>query len=303
MTLLSSEQREAFARDGYLVVAGGVGSSLLDGLRRQLGDWIAESRAQGEAYGETIEGLPRFDLAAEHSAAQPALRRVNNPPEVSERYAEAAFEAPLVDMVAELIGPDVKFHHGKINTKLPGSGTRVEYHQDFSYTPHTNDDMVTALLLLDDMTEQNGCLMVVPGSHREGQKSLWQDDRFTGKVDAAVDREARARAVAITGKAGDACLMHTQLLHGSDANRSALPRSLFITVYCAADAWPLAASPLPNRFEGRIVRGRPQHRVRLMEGEIELPAAFKASSFFVVQEQAAAARAAETTKSSREICA
>ena len=286
MKALTPEQRANFERDGYLLVPGGVGPEMLAALQGQLASWIEESRGRAEAWGETQDGLPRFDLAAEHSAEHPALRRVNNPEEVSEVFATEAFDAPLVDMVADLIGPDVKFHHGKINTKLPGAGTRVDYHQDFSYTPHTNDDMVTALLLLDDMTLENGCLMVVPGSHREGQKSLWQDGRFTGKVDAETDREARGRSVAITGKAGDVCLMHTQLLHGSDPNRSERPRSLCITVYCAADAWPLAPSPLPNRFEGHVVRGAASRNVRLMDGEVELPAAFRASSFFVLQEQA-----------------
>ena len=59
----------------------------------------------------------------------------------------------MTDMVADLIGPNVKFHHCKINLKLPGARTEVAYHQDFAYTPHTNDDIVTALLFLDDIDE------------------------------------------------------------------------------------------------------------------------------------------------------
>jgi hypothetical protein len=47
-------------------------------------------------------------------------------------------DARTVDMVADLIGPDVKFHHCKINLKLSGAKTEVAYHQDFAYTPHTN---------------------------------------------------------------------------------------------------------------------------------------------------------------------
>jgi ectoine hydroxylase-related dioxygenase (phytanoyl-CoA dioxygenase family) len=55
----------------------------------------------------------------------------------------------------------VKFHHCKINLKLPGTDTEVGFHQDFAYTPHTNDDLVTALVMLDDMTLDNGCLRVI----------------------------------------------------------------------------------------------------------------------------------------------
>ena len=94
----------------------------------------------------------------------------------------------MLDMVAELIGPNVKYHHCKINLKLPGSNTAVGYHQDFAYTPHTNDDIITALLMLDDVTEENGCLMVVPGSHRGPMYSLFDGATFTGFVDPAQER-------------------------------------------------------------------------------------------------------------------
>ena len=51
-------------------------------------------------------------------------------------------------MVADLIGPDVKLHHTKINSKLPGSATAVKWHQDFPFTPHSNDSLITALLMV-----------------------------------------------------------------------------------------------------------------------------------------------------------
>jgi len=283
---LSAKQCTAFERDGYLVLPDAVDAAQLSKLRGQLDAWVEESRAHDAPYGETIDKLPRFDIAAEHSSDAPALRRINNPAEVSDIYAEVAFDSAMVDAVAEVIGPDVKFHHGKINVKLPGTTTKVDYHQDFSYTPHTNDDIVTALLMLDDVTVENGCLTVVPGSHREGQKSLWQGNRFTGKVDAETEQDALRRAVPVTGPAGSVCLMHTALLHGSAANRSAQRRTLYICVYTAADAWPLARSPLPNRFEGRIVRGSARPTARLMSGEVELPEDFRAASFFEIQERA-----------------
>src|ERR1043165_1822269 len=99
-------------------------------------------------------------------APRPALRRVNNPSDISEAYRTVMVDARTVDMVADLIGPDVKFHHCKINLKLSGAKTEVSYPQDFAYTPHTNSDVVTALLFLDDIDESNGCLTVVPGSHK-----------------------------------------------------------------------------------------------------------------------------------------
>ena len=180
---------------------------------------------------------------------------MNNPSEVSPAYYDVINHAATVDMIADLIGPNVKFHHCKINLKLPGSQTQVDYHQDFAYTPHTNDDIITALLMLDDMTEENGCLMVVPGSHRGPMHSLFNGDTFTGKVDNTTDADAKAQQVPIYGRAGSVCLMHTRLLHGSESNRSQRSRGLYICVYSAADAFPIARNPMPSPQEGLIVRG------------------------------------------------
>lgn len=285
---LSEAQVESFWRDGYVVAEGAVSAAQLEMMRAGLKQWIDESRGNDTAYGETIDARPRFDLAHTHRADAPALRRVDNPPEIDSVYAEIAFDGGLVDMTADLIGPDLKFHHAKINLKQPGSETRVDWHQDFSYTPHSNDNVVTALLMLDKMSEENGCLMGVPGSHREGQMSLWRGDVFTGKVDEDTARSAKKRARPITGRAGSVCLMHTMLLHGSEPNRSAGARALYICVYSAADAVPLTRSPLPNRFEGRIVRGKASRFARLDPGTVELPPGYRAASFFEVQEKGVA---------------
>ncbi|MFQ5959446.1 MAG: phytanoyl-CoA dioxygenase family protein [Alphaproteobacteria bacterium] len=288
MAALKADEIARFRAEGYLVVAGAITGEALAALRRELDGWVAESREHQGNYGETFDHRHRFDLEAGHSGDEPRLRRVNNPAEVSEAYRAVTHESALADMVADLIGPGIKFHHCKINLKLPGAATRVGYHQDFSYTPHTNDDLVTALLMLDDMTLDNGCLMAVPGSHREGQVSLWQGDSFTGETPAERTAEFEARAVPVTGSAGDLCLMHTSLMHGSAANASARPRGLFITVYSAADAFPLCPSPLPNRFEGEVVRGEASRVARLAGGRVELPPPYRNTSFFEVQGQKSA---------------
>jgi ectoine hydroxylase-related dioxygenase (phytanoyl-CoA dioxygenase family) len=290
MSVLDATQIARFRSEGYLVVEGAVTPPALSVLQRQLSEWVEESRAHTGNYGETLDRRNRFDLEAGHTAEAPRMRRVNNPAEISAGYRDIAWNGAIADCVAALIGPDVKFHHCKINLKLPGTETRVGYHQDFSYTPHTNDDLVTALLMLDDMTLDNGCLMVVPGSHRQGQVSLWREDAFTGETPPALTAEYEARAVPVTGRAGDLCLMHTSVMHGSAPNASNRARGLFIAVYAAADAFPLCPSPLPNRFEGETVRGSPSHAARLQGGMVELPAPYGNTSFFEVQGQRSAAR-------------
>ncbi len=292
--MLSRTQIEQFRRDGYLVLPGAVSAPELAAMRGQIAEWVEESRAHLEPFGPpTVDGRPRFDMGAEHRPDHPALRRVNNPSDFAPAFRQVMEKAAVVDMVADLIGPDVKFHHCKINLKLPGTDTEVGYHQDFAYTPHTNDDLVTALIFIDEVTAENGALMVVPGSHKGPLHSLFEDGRFTGSIEAKTAAEMKARQIPAIGPAGSVCLMHTRLCHGSEANRSQRPRGLYICVYSAADAFPLARNPMANPNEGMIVRGKPTRFARLMEGPIELPAQPKMASFFAVQGQKSAGRAAE----------
>ena len=283
MAVLTQEQRDAFWRDGYLMVEDAVTPAQLTALKVEIASWVEQSRAHSSPFGPpTIDGRPRYDMGAEHTAAKPALRRINNPSDISDTYREVMLDARTVDMVAELIGPNVKFHHCKINLKLPGAKTEVSYHQDFAYTPHTNDDIVTALLFLDDIDEGNGALTVVPGSHKGPMLSLFDGDRFTGGVAADEEKKALAQSVPCYGKAGSVCLMHTRLLHGSAANRADTSRGLYICVYTAADAVPIASNPMPSPNEGRIVRGVEAKFARLKEGLVELPKQPKSASFFTV---------------------
>lgn len=277
---LTEEQINEFRRRGVLTVENAVTTGLLARLRDRFSEWVEESRAHTDAFGRTVDGRPRFDVEPGHDREHPALRRVNAPADICEAYLEAVTDSRVADMVADLIGPDVKHHHNKINSKLPGAATQVKWHQDFPYTPHSNTDLVTALLMLDDVNEENGALEVSPGSHKGPIYDLWHDGVFTGAVDDAVAERLKASAVKCCGPAGSVCLMHTCVAHGSAPNLSEAPRTLFIAVYSAADAAPLSPNPVPNRHEGLLVRGVDPHRIRSTEFQLR-PAEFpKGASFF-----------------------
>mgnify|MGYP001255827575 CR=1 FL=1 len=287
--MLTQTQIDQFWRDGVLTVPNAVTSAQLNALNAEIAGWVEESCAHSEPFGPpTLDDRPRFDMGAEHTADKPALRRVNNPSDISDAYMDAMSNAAMTDMVNQLIGPNLKFHHCKINLKLPGSDTTVHYHQDFLFTPHTNDDVVTALLMLDDVTEENGCLRVVPGSHRGPMLSLYQDGRFVGAVSGTEEVRLLSESIPVTGKAGSVCLMHTRLAHGSAPNGSDRSRNLYICVYSAADAFPIARNPMANPNEGMILRGEKTRTARLSEAMIELPEQPRSASFFTVQGQESA---------------
>ena len=282
MGVLSQSQIDQFWRDGVVTVGDAVSPTQLEALKNDFGQWVEESRAQTEPYGTSFDGRIRFDVQPGHSADRPALRRVQAPTEISEAFYDAMANSRMTDMVADLIGPNVQLHHTKINSKLPGAATEVKWHQDFLFTPHSNSDVVTALLMVDDVTDENGPLEVLPGSHKGPLHSIWQDGTFTGAVRDELANDMQAQSVRCLGPAGTVCLMHTRLAHGSTANHSPDPRTLFICVYSAGDAVPLTPNPVPTKHQGVFVRGCDPGVIRSEAYEVERPQ-YPKTSFFAQQ--------------------
>jgi ectoine hydroxylase-related dioxygenase (phytanoyl-CoA dioxygenase family) len=281
--ILTQDQTNQFWQDGFLVVEDAVTHQQLHALRHVFAGWVEESRNQDADFGETLDGRPRFDLQPGHSAQTPGLRRIQSPEEVSDTYADVMRNASSVDICAELLGQGIRFHHGKVNSKLPGTGTKVHFHQDFLFEPMTNDDMITCLLFIDDVTEENGPLEVVPKTHKGPLYTHWHNGVFTGAVSDDVLEQHKANIVKCTGRAGSVCLMHARLLHGSAPNLSNVSRTLYVSTYYAEDAIELSPNHLPSKLTHELVRGQTSGRVRCSPYEMQLPEVPKDTSFFAQQ--------------------
>ena len=287
--MLSSNQHlvERFQKDGFVVLENALTDSQLSSLNGELSMWVEESKGNEKPYGKIMDGRPRFDLQVDtHSFESPALRRITSPAEISKACLDVVKDNKALDLVSEIFGPNIKHWTNKINLKLPGSGTEVKFHQDFPFEPHSNEDLMTVLFFLDDVTLENGPLEVVAGSHQGPLYSLWHDGIFTGAVSEEIEAECKTKAISCVGKAGSACLMHSKLMHGSKSNNTKSPRSLFIVSYTAVDAVKLTQNPLPSELEGMIVRGKKTGTVRSSNYSIELPEYPKEVSFFDQQSKA-----------------
>ena len=283
MAVLSKDQIETFRRDGAIVVPDVVTPQTLGQLKATFSNWVEESRGHDAPYGRICDGRPRFDLDEDHSSTHPSLRRVASPTDVSEVFARVAFDSAMTDIASDLLGADLRFHHAKVNSKLPRTKTVVKWHQDFPFDPHSNDDTLTALLFLDEVTEDNGPLLIAPGSHHGPILSHFQNDVFTGSVSDEDAARFQSNSVSCSGPAGAVCLMHSRVAHASTANNSAEPRTLYIVTYAAADAAPLSPVAVPSPHQGKIVRGKEPGRIRSMNFEIETPVIPKGASFFAQQ--------------------
>lgn len=285
-TVLTNAEIESYWRDGYLYLDPALTPDQLAALVDDFAQWVEDSRVHTEPFGTTADNRARFDLEGDHSAEHPALRRVASPIEVSDAYLNVMRDNRALDAVADLIGPNVEFNNAKINAKHPGSATHVKFHQDFMFQPHSNEDLIAVLFFLDDVTLENGPLRVVPGSHRGPLFDHWHDGTFTGAVAPDIADRYSADALPIHGPAGAACLMHTRLLHGSEANRSSGPRTLFISEYRAEDSKPLQVNHIPSSHDGEVVRGNRTNRVRCSSYEMEYPEVPTTASFFDQQAKA-----------------
>jgi ectoine hydroxylase len=280
---LSDEQIDAYRRDGYVALPGVIDADRIAELRAVTGRFVDRSRAINAS-----DNL--FDLDPTHCAQTPTLRRIKNPADNDPLYRWVAFESPIPDIVAELIGPDVEFHHSKLNLKGGRVGAPVEWHQDAAFYPHSNDDVLAVGLLLDDATAENGCLVVLPGSHRERVHEHYDGGgRFIGRMrEEDIGRFDARKGQLLELPAGSIHIHHYRLIHWSAPNTSADDRWLLINAYSAADAIPLSADPTKTRFFGAIVRGRAPLSVRRTAGNIRLPPDFSKgySSIYELQSQA-----------------
>jgi len=274
--MLNHEQIHRFHRDGYLVVDRVLG-----------GQELAEARQVVEEFREQSRRLTKDDAAfvlePTHTRDSPQLARINNPVKVHPLFERIMRSAAVLDIVAALIGPDVRYHHSKLNMKSAGVGSAVEWHQDFVFFPHTNDDVLAVGIALDDCTQENGCLLVIPGSHRGPILDHHQGDVFVGAVPSDRRELAGEKQVPVIVPAGGMSIHHSRTLHASAPNRSSNSRRLLLIEYAAADAWPIGVDVNLDEFHSRVVRGQPTRRARMMPLEFQMRQRGLAGSIFELQ--------------------
>ena len=249
--VLTQAQREAYFRDGYLAVPAFIGRDWLDRLEAATAEFIERSRkvAQSDAV---------FDLAPSHSAQSPKVRRLKTPDAQHPVYWEFA-QGPIADAVADVVGPDVVFHHSKLNFKWHDGGDEVKWHQDIQFYPHTNYSPLTVGLYLHDVGPDDGPLMALAGSH---DGPLYDQYDAAGNWQGCLSPEDAAKldlskARTMTGPAGTITIHNCRTVHGSPPSRRADGRPLLLNAYTSADAFPYTPHPTPTAHTLSVVRGKP----------------------------------------------
>jgi ectoine hydroxylase-related dioxygenase (phytanoyl-CoA dioxygenase family) len=281
--MISASDVARYGEQGYLVVPGVLDPPAVAALRREL-DAILEGARAVSAHTDV------YDLEPSHRPDAPRVRRVKTPHKFFDGFRRLYREPRLVAILQALLGPAVRLHGSKINLKAPHYGSPVEWHQDWAFYPHTNDDLLAVGVMLDDAISDNGPLMVVPGSHRGPIFDHHAEGYFCGAVDPAAVKDELARAVPLTGRAGSMSFHHVRLLHGSAQNVSKLPRALLLYEYGAADAWPLMGVKDLAEFDGRLVSGAPSIEPRVTPVPVRMPLPLALNQGSIYENQTAARR-------------
>lgn len=250
--VLNQAQREAYFRDGYLLVERAIDDHWLARLRQATAEMVERSRSVTAS--DTI-----FDLEPAHRADAPRLRRVSNPVEHHPVFWDYVTQSPLPEIVADLVGPDVKFHHSKLNYKWARGGEEVKWHYDISFWPHTNYSPLTVETYLYDCGMDNGPLGVMPRSHLIDPMLSQYDARgsWTGCLsEADVAKLDLAKAVYLTGPAGSLTIHNCRTLHSSPRNMSDTGRPLLLNTLTSADAFPYTVNPIRPKHDQTIIRGK-----------------------------------------------
>ncbi|MEM8973981.1 MAG: phytanoyl-CoA dioxygenase family protein [Pseudomonadota bacterium] len=286
--MLTQDQIDFYNENGYLLVEDAVSPTQLEGLRKVTYDLIDQSRA-------VTESNDKFDLDEGHSADNPRLTRIKLPHKIDPIYWDVLVNSRMTQVLNTLLGSDVLLQTAKLNTKAPGGGQAVEWHQDWAFYPATNDSMLAFGLMLEDVNHENGPLQVIPGSHKGPVLAHTMNDVFCGAINPDDSDFHHDKAVTLTGKAGSMTVHHVRMLHGSAPNVSDRNRLILFYECHAADAWPLlgASSYLHtigqrafwDDMHDRVITGKPttQPRVEQVPVRMPLPPAPDTGSIFKTQ--------------------
>ena len=217
--MITDNQIEKYKSSGFLVVENLISASLLRRIRATVSR-ITES-AKGLENHDHI-----FDFEPSHTPDSPRVRRIKTPHKLDEIFWEVLRQPEMKIVLKKLLGPNVRLHGSKLNIKAPKYGAPVEWHQDWAFYPHTNDDILAIGVMLDDVDQENGPMLVMPGTHKN--EKIWNhhlDGHFCGAInpEEATDLSFSS-AIACTGKAGSCSFHHVRLVHGSAQNLSKKPR-------------------------------------------------------------------------------
>lgn len=242
--MISQREADFYHENGYLLVKGVFNRDEVQGMRDAVQGFLERAARSEFDASATWQG----DYLPEEALKKLVLKGFHDL-----EYQDAAFTRAIVhpNMVAVLkllIGPNIQLHHSKMLVKPPSKGAAFPLHQDYPYFPHAHHSMLAASVHLDDSDMTNGCLCVVPGTHKLGPIP------HVGNHYLRTEDWPLEKATPCLAEAGDVLFFNYLTIHGSDQNRSDRVRRNVLFQYRAADDPPTEDVHV-NWGQGMLVSG------------------------------------------------
>ncbi|KAF6027159.1 hypothetical protein EB796_014525 [Bugula neritina] len=217
---VTPEVLDSYKKYGYIIIRG-----LLTAEESSLVEegWNVDPYLQPRKYPQADDKGDLMELAVWDDASNDATGLVGR----SENLAGA---------VEKLLGDEVYHYHSKFLCKPPQTGGSFIWHQDYGYWYHNSlhfpDDMCTAFIAVDDIRQDNGCLKIIPGSHKCGRiEHLKYDDQIQADLERVEYYKEKLGVQEVVLNKGDVLIFHSNILHRSDKNDSDRRRLVLAIAY------------------------------------------------------------------------
>ena len=199
----AADLKAQFERDGFVILRGALTP-----------EETARGRAAFEAMAPHIDKNPKDLLSNYYLPHRPDQGVLYDLYQRSPAFAALARTPAIVDGIAAIYGPNFYLYENSLVYKPAGRSNAVHWHQDFMDRPDEHVKVV-AWMALDDVTEANGCMYGVPGSHKLG---FLKSERVAGETHhtrLVLDGVDLSAAIPLEMKSGDVLLFHQLLVHSS----------------------------------------------------------------------------------------
>lgn len=226
--MIKPKDVQFYNENGYLLVKNVFNSEQVEEMRGAL-ERIIERAAKGN---KDDNHAWQGDFLPPEELKKLVLKGFHDVHYHDASFAKAVMHSNMVDVLKKLIGPNVLLHHTKMLVKPPENGAAFPMHQDYPYFPHINNTMLAASVHLDDADQENGCLHVIPGSHKQGPLQH-RGSHYLNHKEYPV-----SMGTPCVAEAGDVLFFNYLTIHGSDRNLSQKNRRNVLFQYREASDFP-----------------------------------------------------------------
>jgi hypothetical protein len=230
--MLSAFAKQQLEDQGFLILPGLISAGEVARLNERIEELFA---LEGESAGREFK-------------TEPGARRIANAVDKGEVFEEVIDHPEVLAAIEVVLGPDFKLSSLNIRSANPHNGCAQPLHVDGGELPDAlGNSVCNSVWMLDDFTEHNGSLRIVPGSHKWGHAP---------EPGAKPDGE-----ILVTGNAGDVVVMNAHMWHGGSENFTDQQRRAMHVYYTRGD------KP-QQQYQKRLVRGEVQARLSPMRRRI-----------------------------------